>query len=396
VHWAVLLSIPLVAAALGLGTRALIVVLLFKPRRFLGVGPLGWQGAVPRSATKLATVNADLITGRLLTTQELFTDVDAQRLLAHVEQPLLRTIDTVAHETLAKHHPTVWEALPPFVQDIVVKRLQASGPWIVRELVDRLRTNADWIVDIRDVVIKRLSDPERMSGLVRSMTIADLRRSTLAALAFGLVAGVGEAILLAVTGWSPLLPICGAAIAVGACWTAGELIYRPRSAHKVGGIVVRGPVHRHRAGITRTYAKTIAEEVLTPEVMLDALANGVERLQARAVLADIVGELVDKHAMALRALVKATIGTERLPEMKRTAAARALENLPYTARPAHRYLAEAMAVERTVSYRVAELSDAEFELLIRPALHTARLPLTIFVALLGAAAGALQMVLPIA
>ncbi|MFO7192074.1 MAG: DUF445 domain-containing protein [Thermocrispum agreste] len=394
-HWAVLLSIPLTAAAVGLATRALIVVLLFKPRKFLGVGPLGWYGAVPRSAGKLAAVNADLLTGRMLTTQQLFADVDPQRLFAEVEQPLLRTIDTVAHETLAKHHPTVWEALPLFVQDMVVKRLQAAAPWIVRELVDRLRGHADWVVDIRDIVLRRLSDPDRMSRLIRAMTIADLRRSSVVALGAGLLAGVVEAAVLAVVPWKLLLPVFGAAVAVSACWVAAEWIFRPRRPHTVGRLLLRGPFHRRRAAITKIYAGLVAEEVLTPAVLLDALANGVERRQARAVLEDIVDELVDEQVRALRTLVSATIGTDQLPAMKRTAAARALENLPYTARPAHRYLGEAMAVQRRVSYGLAELTDAEFELLARPALQSARWALTVIVAVAGAAVGAIQMMLPL-
>ncbi|MGH3433442.1 MAG: DUF445 domain-containing protein, partial [Thermocrispum sp.] len=107
-HWAVLLSIPLTAAALGYLTRVLAVVLMFRPREFVGVRPLGWCGAVPRHAGRLAAVNADLLTGRLLDPRELFAGVDADRLRAEVEQPLLRAVDTIARDVLAEHHPGVW------------------------------------------------------------------------------------------------------------------------------------------------------------------------------------------------------------------------------------------------------------------------------------------------
>src|SRR5690606_5266150 len=271
----------------------------------------------------------------------------------------------------------------------------AAAPWIVRELVDRLRGHADWVVDIRDIVLRRLSDPNRMSRLIRAMTIAGLRRSSVVALGAGLLAGVVEDAVLAVVPWKLLLPVFGAAVAVSACWVAAEWIFRPRRPHTVGRLLLRGPFHRRRAAITKIYAGLVAEEVLTPAVLLDALANGVERRQARAVLEDIVDELVDEQVRALRTLVSATVGTDQLPAMKRTAAARALENLPYTARPAHRYLGEAMAVQRRVSYGLAELTDAEFELLARPALQSARWALTVIVAVAGAAVGAIQMMLPL-
>ncbi|MGH3469481.1 MAG: DUF445 domain-containing protein, partial [Thermocrispum sp.] len=292
--------------------------------------------------------------------------------------------------------PGVWESLPPFAQELAVKRLQAAVPRIARELVDGLRENVETVVDLRRIATRRLADPDRMVRLVRAESGPDLRFTTWAALGIGLAAGIVEAAMLALTGWPALLPLCGAAIGAGAGWLAVELVLCPREPRSLlGRVTVRGSVHRRRAAVARAYGELIAEEVLTPEVLLDALAHGTGSWRAREVLARIVDELVEEQVRAFRPLVAATIGVDRVPAMKRTAAARALAAIPDTVRRAHRYLADAMAVGAMVDERVRGLPPAEFELLMRPPVRASRPALLAFAAVAGAAVGFLQLLLPL-
>lgn len=372
-HWAVYLSIPLLAALIGYGTRVLAVALTLRV-------------VVPRNTGRIAAAVAGQLTG-MLDARTLFATVDADRLRAEVEQPLLRAVDQVARDVLAEHHPGVWESLPPIAQELAVKRLQSAGPRIVAALVDGLRDNVETVVDLKRLVTQRLAtDPARLARVVRTLVGPDLRWSTYAALVAGLAAGVLEAGVLALTGQPVVLPLFGAAIGAGAGWLAVRLVFWPREPG-----TLQGSFHRRRAVVAREYGELVAEEVLTPAVLIEAAVHGPGSWRAYEVVAQIVDDVVDEQVRAFRLLVAAGIGLERMPEMKRSAAARALAAIPDTARRAHAYLAGAMDVAGMVDERVRGLSPAGYEQLARPLFQPDSGKLLALAGVIGAVIGVLQL-----
>ena len=75
-HWYVYLSMPLIAAFIGYVTKLLALEMLYRPLEFVGVGPFGWQGVVPRRAGKVAAVTIELLTENLLRPEELLDRFD--------------------------------------------------------------------------------------------------------------------------------------------------------------------------------------------------------------------------------------------------------------------------------------------------------------------------------
>ena len=59
-------TVPLVTAFVGWVTNWAAVKMIFHPEKFVGVGPLGWQGILPRQAHKFATGVADMATENLI------------------------------------------------------------------------------------------------------------------------------------------------------------------------------------------------------------------------------------------------------------------------------------------------------------------------------------------
>ncbi|HEY3467016.1 MAG TPA: DUF445 domain-containing protein, partial [Amycolatopsis sp.] len=50
-HWPLYVSIPVVAALIGYGTKLVAIRMMFQPVEFLGIKPFfGWQGIVPKRA----------------------------------------------------------------------------------------------------------------------------------------------------------------------------------------------------------------------------------------------------------------------------------------------------------------------------------------------------------
>jgi uncharacterized membrane protein YheB (UPF0754 family) len=54
-HWLVYLSMPFVAAFVGWSTKIVALEMIYRPLEFKGIGPIGWQGIVPRRAGKVGS-----------------------------------------------------------------------------------------------------------------------------------------------------------------------------------------------------------------------------------------------------------------------------------------------------------------------------------------------------
>ena len=56
-YWYVYLSMPLLGALIGYGTKIVAIEMMFRPIEFVGKPPLlGWQGVVPRRAARMASI----------------------------------------------------------------------------------------------------------------------------------------------------------------------------------------------------------------------------------------------------------------------------------------------------------------------------------------------------
>ncbi len=134
-HWPVYVSMPLIAAVIGYLTKRAAIEMMFRPMRFVGIKEpwLGWQGVVPRHSELMIRVSADLLTKRLVDPDEIFRRLDSDRLAKEIEGPLLVAVDEITRDVMARYQSGLWDVLPPFARDLIVKQVQAGSPllWIV-------------------------------------------------------------------------------------------------------------------------------------------------------------------------------------------------------------------------------------------------------------------------
>jgi uncharacterized membrane protein YheB (UPF0754 family) len=57
----ILIFLPVVGAIIGYVCKWMAIKMLFHPSRWIGVGPIGWQGVVQRRSPKFAAGVADTV-----------------------------------------------------------------------------------------------------------------------------------------------------------------------------------------------------------------------------------------------------------------------------------------------------------------------------------------------
>jgi len=145
------------------------------------------------------------------------------------------------------------------------------------------------------------------------------------------------------------------------------MIFLPRKPKRYLGLFPwHGMFFKYRNQFISGYASDVAQSVLTPKVIMNALMSGalVERLFGM-IRGEIDQAIKDELGIAAP-VVTAAVGSRRYNEARDLVIARAREVLPEAAEQLDAYVMTAMDIENTVVKAFENLSDDDFEAMIRP------------------------------
>ncbi|QWF81477.1 DUF445 domain-containing protein [Amycolatopsis sp. CA-230715] len=395
-HWPLYAAIPFIAALIGYATKRVAIEMMFRPLEFVGVKPfLGWQGVVPKHGGRMAAVATDLLTSNLIDLKEIFSRIDPDRITREIEQPLLRAVDDIARDVLQEYHPRLWEMLPTMAQDLIVKQVQAATPGLVRDLMNEIRDNLDEVLDVKQMTVQNLTgDKALLVRLIRDTSRPEMAFIARAGIYFGFALGIVQAVVWALTKEPLVLPIFGGCIGLFTDWLAIKMIFVPREPIRVlHRFTLQGKFQRRRAEVARQYGEIIATDVLTVPNLIDSILRGPRSDRLLAMVQRTVAKVVDEQTSLAKPVVAATVGGERLREIKHAAAEEAVRRLPDTMRHAEGYLTGAMDIANMVEERMLALTPVEYEGLLRPAFRQDEWKLIAVGGVIGFLVGELQVLL---
>lgn len=395
-NWYLYLSMPLVAALIGYGTKIVAIEMMFKPLEFVGRPPLlGWQGIVPRRAARMASIACDTMTDKLISPAEVFERLDAERVAKEIEKPLLDNIDEITRQVAVQFQPGLWESLPEAVRRLVVSRVQRQAPRFVENIMTAVKNDIDNVFDLKDMVVTNLvRDKELLNRIFREAgdeEFAFIRRS---GIWFGAVIGVLQAIAWALLKLPIIMPIAGLITGWFTDWLALKMIFYPKQPKRYLGLFEwQGLFLKRRREVAAAYGDLIAREIITPHNVIQAVLRGPMSDKLFAMVQREVQQVLDSQTGLARPMVVFAVGSTRYQEMKRAVSAQVMAALPATLGYAVDYAEDAMDIRNTLVRKMQELPPEEFEALLRPAFEQDEWILITVGALLGFAVGELQSIM---
>ncbi len=440
VNWPIYAAMPVMAAVIGWFTKIVAIKMMFRPHVRRGIGPLAWQGIIPRRAAQMVDVLCETLTGRLISAEEIIDRIDGDELTARIERPLRKAVAKVVPAVAKEYQPAVWNLLPKAGRDAVVQRAQEMSPALIPALVEALRDNIDDVFDLREMVTEQfLSDPDILESMfldVGRREFSFIRRS---GLGFGFLIGLVQVSCWAVFKEPLLMPLFGLFTGWFTDWAALRLIFTPREPKKYLGVVTwQGLFLKHRIPVSEEYGRLIATRVLTADNLVKAVLTGPKSDKVAALLAPLIEEHVqaqltdldkhvDKHLRrslkkldlpgsealeelgdtvgsvlgnitgAARAPLKAVsgvgMGIAQAGPMSMAAATELLQRLPDVMEPAYGYLDDALEIEETMSTKMVAMTPEQFEGVLRPAFQQDERTLIMVGAILGFLVGEMQVLL---
>lgn len=363
------LSLPVIAAIIGYVTKVLAIRMMFQPLEFMGWKPyLGWQGIVPKKAEKMAGIAVDTMTSKLISPEEIFARLDPDRVAREIEAPLLAAVQDITRDVMAQYQPGLWETLPQFLRDKLIRRVQAESPEVVAQVMTEIRDNIGNLFDLKHMVITNLvRNKALLNRIFKEVGHEEFRFFGNSGLYFGFLIGLIQMVTWAFYKEPWILPAFGLFVGFSSDWLALKLMFHPKKPRKILGYTVQGLFLKRQQQVAHDYADLIARELLTPNNFWEALLNGPTADRIVALVQKHVQQMVDEQSGIARPVVALAIGTRRYQDMKKSVADRMLEKLPETLRHVDRYAEDAMDIRNTLITRMQKLSAEEFENLLRPA-----------------------------
>jgi uncharacterized membrane protein YheB (UPF0754 family) len=150
-------------------------------------------------------------------------------------------------------------------------------------------------------------------------------------------------------------------------------------------------LHTERDKITRDYAKILADDLFSPEILFDGILKGPGSDKLFALVAKEVDAAIDSQSGIAGPLVALVVGTKRYRELKDHVVTLVLERLPSTLLEAQEYATSVIDLENTIVEKMSQLSNEDYESILRPVFKDDE-PLMIAVgAVLGGVVGEIQV-----
>lgn len=395
-NWVLYLSMPFIASAIGFVTKIVAINMMFHPIEFWGIKPyFGWQGIVPRKAKRMTEIAVDMLTSKLLTTEEIFSRLDPDRVAAEIEKPMVAAIEEITRDIAAAYSPGLWEAAPEALKKMMVKRIQSDSPAVVSKFMAEVKANINQVFDLKAAMVDSLmKDKALLNRIFRDVGRAEFRFIRNSGLYFGFALGIVQAMTWAATHSVWVMPIFGGLTGWLTDWLALRMVFEPKEPKRFFGVFVwQGMFIKRRKQVAAEYGRLIAKEILTPENVINGILHGP--------LSDRLADLVQKHVQNMvdaqsgiaKPFVVFTVGSKKYQEMKRTIAQRIVERMPETLKHVEKYATDAMDIERTLSTKMQDLTAEQFEGLLRPAFQQDEWILITVGAVLGFMVGELQVFL---
>ncbi len=387
--------IPVLSALVGWGTNILALRMTFYPLDFIGIPPfLGWQGIIPSKAAKMASRTVDLMTGRLISVEEVTARLETERVVKEIEPYLEPMLEEIIDEVVQEHYPRLWRLLPQAMKDRIFKRAGEDTPRVTEAILNDVRLHIHELLDIKRMSVDILmNNKQLLNEIFLRCGETELLFIERSGLLFGFLFGLAQMGVWIVYPVWWLHPLCGFLVGYLTNWLALRMIFRPLRPRKFGPIMVQGLFLQRQQEVSKEYAKLVTSEVVSAANIMEAIFMGPASNKLLSIIEEHIQQASNDYGGLNEAIFERAAGQQEYSDVKRKIVDRLVGRVPGLVKALVGYAEEALDLENTMRTRMQALTPEEFETLLRTAFEEDEWKLIVVGAILGAAVGWLQLTL---
>jgi uncharacterized membrane protein YheB (UPF0754 family) len=391
-NWIVLL-IPLISAMVGWFTNVVAIKMMFHPVEFFGIPPyLGWQGVIPANALRLAKVSNTLITDKLLSLKQLFDETfNADSFTGKLDAVIDDVTEQIIDEVANNHARAMWDNAGEFMQNKVRQRVRAEVVEVSHAIALDMADNIDRIMDIERTVLEAIDRHKALMGeMFYEVGQQEFKFIERSGLYFGFLFGIVQMIVWVLYPAPWILPAAGFGVGYLTNWIAIKLVFAPREPVKFGPITVQGLFHKRQPEVAEAFGRIVATRVLNADNLVRTVMEGDGVSRMNEIVEHRVGELIAKYEA--HPMAKLLLPKEERPALRAEVLERIKTEWPKPGGFFHTFAGESVDLHGELERRMKALDRETYEGVLRPAFQQDEWKLIAAGAILGTAAGFLQLV----
>ncbi|MBS3901049.1 MAG: DUF445 family protein [Dethiobacter sp.] len=186
--------LPLTGAVIGWVTNVLAIRLLFRPLQPFRLGPLTFQGLIPKRRGQIAYTVGEVVAEQLFSVDELAEQLDMPSIQQELERLVCIAVDRWCAEKIGVLPKSVRHTLSQRLSDLVTTEVAHQFPRMVELLVTHMREQ----VDVRAIVEGKINALPLLAveEIVLSVARSELKQIELFGAVLGFLIGLMQALLV--------------------------------------------------------------------------------------------------------------------------------------------------------------------------------------------------------
>ncbi len=388
------IAIPFVAAFVGWLTNWVAIEMTFRPLEFTGIRlgslRLGWQGIIPAKAGKMAGIVVDNSLSRLAPLSEMFRQMEPEKIAEHITRTINADMEDYVDEIMSERNEVLWENVPIMVKKRVYARARRQIPDIMDNIVDDMAANIEELVDLREMVVGMMQRNTRLLVYIfKQVGHAELSFVVRSGAYLGFLFGLVQMAVYYLHPENWVMPVFGFLVGYVTNWLALNIIFRPVEPIWIGPYCIHGLFMRRKDEVADQFSAVSTLEIVNLRNVMAEVLTGPRSYRTKAIIKRHMRPLLESSVV--RTAIQLTMGAEGYASLKSRVAERAVTmSLGSVSDP--RFSRERSGIIREIfRKRMMEMSNAEFQELLRPAFKEDEWVLILLGAVLGGIAGGVQL-----
>mmetsp|Transcript_26530 Transcript_26530/g.61930 ORF Transcript_26530/g.61930 Transcript_26530/m.61930 type:complete len:496 (+) Transcript_26530:96-1583(+) len=234
-----LVSIPVVALFFTWFHIWLAIKMMFLPTKFVGIHwkegmGLGWQGVVPRKATKMARTAFACARPHLMGPRDWFQQCDPCEIATRIRGELTKVVSRSLCEIGNKHFPGVYPRLPDSVKEelvvLSVDQISDKTPYFWKRITDIIQDPERGMDNDRMFVSVFSTQKDLLNDFFMKVGAKELKFIEHCGAALGLICGIMQLLAynaLTEDGRVILMPSTGFFLGIFTNWLAIQMCFKP-------------------------------------------------------------------------------------------------------------------------------------------------------------------------
>ena len=391
--WGVISIIP-VTAFVTWAHVWMALKMVFFPVHFwgfhLGPIPVGWQGIVPRKAGHISGVITDNALSKLGSLQEFLHAMDPEEMAEIIGTQVDADLETLIEEVMVERNPILWENIPYAIKRRIFAQAHKQLPSILKELVTELTLNVESLVDMREMIVRRMEGDRRL--MVRMFLTVGQKEINfiwhISAL-IGVFFGMLQMVIWFVVPWHWTVPIWAAIWGFLTNWIAIWMVFNPMLPHpvrypqffkrtqdhqfpwikpivpRISSYNIQGAFMKRQDEVSTVFAKIVTDELITLKTIMTEMMYGSRKDRTRRIVKRHINQIMDTPLV--RTTLQLSLGPKEYAKLKTDLIDRSIEiTMVPVCDPAFN-ASRAQKIYQMFRDRIRDLTPQEFQNLLRPA-----------------------------